>query len=516
MAECPTSGGALRCIVMDLLHNIIYGFSIVLEPARLLVCFLGVLVGTLIGILPGIGPSATVAILLPVSIGMNAADAMILLAGIYYGSMYGGSTTSILVNIPGESASVVTCLDGYQMARQGRAGVALGMSAFGSFIGGTVGVVGLMLLAPPLSEFALRFGPPEYFAMILCGFAILIYVGTGSKLKVLLIAFWGIFLGEIGTDLVTGAERFTFGNLTLMDGVPLVPMVMGLFGIAEVLVNLEEVFGRTVFTSTIKNLLPNLADWKASLRPIGRGTILGFFLGLLPGGSATLASFTSYALEKRISKHPERFGKGAIEGVAGPETANNAATSSAFIPMLTLGIPANPVMALIMAALICQGLRPGPLLLVKSPDVFWAIITSMYVGNVMLLILNLPLIGLWVKLLRIPYTVLFPLILLFCLIGSYSTSSNYQDVVIMIAFGVIGYLMRKFEYEPVPLVFAFILTPLLERAFRQTLAMSNGGFLIFLRPPIALAFMITALAIVSLLIFSLTKKGKPKTGGVYG
>jgi len=501
---------------MDILQNIAYGFSIVLEPARLLVCFLGVLIGTLIGVLPGIGPSATVAILLPVSISMGAADAMILLAGIYYGSMYGGSTTSILVNIPGESASVVTCIDGYQMARQGRAGVALGMSAFGSFIGGTVGIVGLMLLAPPLSEFALQFGPPEYFGMILCGFSILIYLASGSKIKALLIAFLGIFLAEIGNDLVTGEQRFTFGNLTLMDGIPLVPMVMGLFGIAEVLVNLQETFERVVLSSTIKNLLPNLADWKASLGPIGRGTILGFFLGLLPGGSATLASFASYAVEKRISKHPERFGKGAIEGVAGPETANNAATSSAFIPMLTLGIPANPVMALVMAALLCHGLQPGPLLLVKSPDVFWAIITSMYVGNVMLVILNLPLIGLWVKLLKVPYAVLFPLILLFCLIGSYSTSSNYQEVIIMIIFGIIGYLMRKFEYEPVPLVFAFILTPLLERAFRQSLAMSHEGFMIFLRPPIALVFMITAFVLIALLIFPLMKKGASKTGGLHG
>jgi len=501
---------------MDILHNIVYGFSIVLQPASLLVCFLGVLIGTLIGVLPGIGPSATVAILLPVSIGMSAADAMILLAGIYYGSMYGGSTTSILVNIPGESASVVTCIDGYQMARQGRAGVALGISAFGSFIGGTIGVLGLMLLAPPLSEFALQFGPPEYFAMILCGFSILIYIGSGSKLKALLIAFLGIFLAEIGNDLVTGEQRFTFGNLTLMDGVPLVPMVMGLFGIAEVLVNLEETFERIIFTSRVKNLLPNLADWRASLGPIGRGTILGFFLGLLPGGSATLASFASYAVEKRITKHPERFGKGAIEGVAGPETANNAATSSAFIPMLTLGIPANPVMALVMAALLCHGLQPGPLLLTKSPDVFWAVITSMYVGNVMLVILNLPLIAIWVKLLKVPYAVLFPLILLLCLIGSYSTSSNYQEIMIMIIFGVIGYLMRKFEYEPVPLVFAFILTPLLERAFRQSLAMSNGGFMIFLRPPIALVFMITAFILIALLVYPLIKKGMSKTDGLHG
>ncbi len=499
---------------MEMLHNLAYGFSIVLEPSRLLICFLGVLIGTLIGVLPGIGPSATVAILLPVSISMGAADAMILLAGIYYGSMYGGSTTSILVNMPGESASVVTCIDGYQMARQGRAGVALGMSAFGSFIGGTVGVLGLMLLAPPLSEFALRFGPPEYFAMVLCGFCILISIGSGSKLKALLIALFGMFLSEIGTDLVTGQQRFTFGSMTLIDGIPLVPMVMGLFGISEVLLNLETKFDRVVLTSSIKNLLPNREDWKASLSPIARGTVLGFFLGLLPGGSATLASFASYGLEKRVSRHPEKFGKGAIEGVAGPETANNAATSSAFVPMLTLGIPANPVMALIMAALLSHGLQPGPLLMVKSPDVFWAIIISMYVGNIMLVILNVPLIGIWVKLLKIPYAVLFPLILLFCLIGAYSTSSNAEDVIIMIIFGVLGYLMRKFEYEPVPLVFAFILTPLLERALRQSLVMSDGGFAIFLRPPIALGFMIVAFVLVVLLILPIVRNRLPKAGGL--
>lgn len=501
---------------MDLLSNIAYGFSIVLEPARLFICFLGVLVGTLIGVLPGLGPSATIAMLLPVSLTMNTADAVIMLAGIYYGSMYGGSTTSILVNIPGEPASVVTCIDGYQMGRQGRAGPALGICAFGSFIGGTIGVMGLMLLAPPLSEFALQFGPPEYFSMILCGFCILIYIGTGSKLKALLIAVFGIFLAEIGTDLVTGIRRFTFGNLTLMDGVPLVPMVIGLFGIAEVLVNVEQTFERIVSTSSVKNLLPNLADWKASLGPIGRGTILGFFLGLLPGGSGTLSSFSSYAVEKRISKHPERFGKGAIEGVAGPETANNAATSAAFIPMLTLGIPPNPVMAVVMAALLCHGIQPGPLLLVKSPDVFWAFIISMYVGNIMLVILNLPLIGIWVKLLKVPYAILFPLILLFCLIGAYSMSYNPEEVIIMIIFGVIGYLMRKFDYEAVPLVFAFILTPIIERSFRQTLIISNGGFMIFFRPPIALVFMITALFLIVLLILPLIKKGSPKTGELHG
>ena len=491
---------------MDIFETIVYGFSVACTPVRLLMCFLGVFIGTLIGVLPGIGPSATIAILLPASFKLDPTSAIILLAGIYYGAMYGGSITSILVNIPGESASVVTCLDGYQMARQGRAGPALGISAFGSFIGGTLSIIGLMLVAPPLTEFALQFGPPEFFALILCGFAILIHLGMGSKLKALIMALVGVFLAEVGTDLITGRQRFTFGAITLLDGIPLVPMVMGLFGIAEVLHNLEQTFKRVVYKTSISNLLPNLEDWKASAGPMFRGTMLGFFLGLLPGGSATLASFASYALEKKISKHPEKFGKGTIAGVAAPETSNNAATGSAFIPMLTLGIPANPVMALIMAALMNHGVQPGPLLMQKSPEVFWGVVISMYIGNVMLLVLNLPLINFWVKLLKIPYSVLFPMIILFCLIGAYSAMSSYEEVIIMIAFGVLGYLMRKFKYEPVPLIFAFILTPLIERAFRQSLTISHGDFSIFFRPPIALILMITSFILISLLILPFIKR----------
>jgi len=494
-------------ISIDLLNNIGYGFSLAVEPIRLFMCLIGVSVGTFIGVLPGIGPSATIAILLPIGFQMDPTTGIIFLAGIYYGAMYGGSITSILINIPGESASVVTCLDGYQMAKQGKAGPALGISAFGSFIGGTISVAGLMLVAPPLAEFALKFGPPEHFTLILCGFSILIYVGSGSVLKAVIMGLVGVFLGEIGTDLITGQERFTFGIQTLMDGIPMVPMIMGLFGIPEILENFEkEILKRDIYKTAISNLLPDLEDWKASLRPIFRGTILGFFLGLLPGGGGTLASFASYALEKKISKHPERFGKGAIEGVAAPETANNSATGSAFVPMLTLGLPTNPVTAMIIAALLSYGVQPGPLLITKSPDVFWGVIISMYIGNALLLVLNIPLIGIWVRMLKIRYAVLFPLILLFCLIGSYSAAGNYQDVIIMIFFGVFGYLVRKFEFEPAPLVFAFILTPLIERAFRQSLIFSHGSFWIFFRPPIALIFMITSIILFALMFLPFVKR----------
>lgn len=480
---------------MDLFQNIALGFSTALAPAHLLACFSGVLIGTLVGVLPGLGPAAAIALLLPSTFHLDPTSGIIMLAGIYYGAMYGGSTTSILVNIPGEAASVVTCLDGYQMARKGRAGPALGISAFGSFIGGTFSVLGLILVAPPLASLALSFGPPEYFSLIFCGLALLIYLASGSILKAVIMALGGLFLGMIGTDLITGNTRFTFGNITLMDGVGLVPVVMGLFGIAEVLNNLEStVKEKTVFKTSLSNLFPNREDWKRSIGPILRGSVIGFFLGVLPGGGAIISSFTSYALEKRISRHPEEFGKGAIEGVAGPETANNAACGGAFIPLLTLGIPSNVVMAILLGALLTHGIQPGPLLLVKNADLFWGVIASMYIGNAMLLVLNLPLIGLWVKLLRIPYAILFPLIILFCLIGAYSVNNNTEEVLIMIVFGGVGYLMRKFDYEAAPLIFALVLSPLFENALRQSLLMSQGSFAVFFTRPISLAFM--ALGIV--------------------
>lgn len=476
---------------MDVLGHLALGFSVILTWSNLGYCFLGVLVGTLIGVLPGLGPAATISLLLPTTFALNPTSAIIVLSGVFYGAMYGGSTTSILVNIPGEAASIMTCVDGHQMARQGRAGAALGIAAFGSFIAGSLSVVGLMIGATLLSKVALGFGPPEYFALIFMSFSVLIYLSSGSPLKALIMAVIGIFLGTVGTDFITGDLRFTYGSLTLSDGLGLVPVVMGAFGIAEVFENLErEIPTPTVIYPKLRNLLPTLQDWKESIGSIFRGTLVGFFLGILPGGGSTISSFLSYAVEKRVSKHPERFGKGAIQGVAGPEAANNAAVAAHFIPLVTFGIPANAVMALILGALMIHGIRPGPMLLEGNPQVFWGVVASMYAGNVMLLILNLPLIGLWVRLLSVPYPILFPLILLFCLIGVYSLNNNIWEIIIMVVFGILGYLMRKFKYEPAPFMFALVLSPIMENALRQSLLMSEGGFGIFFSRPISLGFMI--------------------------
>ncbi len=491
---------------MDFLDNLFIGLSVALDPARLLFCFVGVLIGTLVGILPGLGPTAAISLLLPSTFHLDPTSAIIMLGGIYYGAMYGGSMTSILVNIPGESASVVTCLDGYQMARQGRAGPALGISAFGSFIAGTISVLGLALISPPLARFALKFGPPEYFALIFCGLSILIYLASASILKAVMMALVGLFLGLMGTDFVSGELRFTFGSNTLLDGVGMVPVVMGLFGVAEVLENLEKGINRNVFKTSFDRLFPNAEDWKRSAGPIARGTVIGFFLGILPGGGALISSFASYAIEKKISKHPEKFGTGAIEGVAGPEAANNSATGGAFIPLLTFGIPANVVMALVLGALMIHGIQPGPLLIKQHPDLFWGVVASMYIGNVMLLILNLPMIPLWVKILKIPYPVLFPLILLFCLVGVYSLNNNYVEIIIMALFGIFGYLMKKFGYEAAPLVFALVLCPILENAFRQSLMLSYGDLSIFFTRPISLAFMATGIVLFALPVFTTVRR----------
>lgn len=496
----------LGCSDMDIIQSLFEGFSVALEPTRLMFCFIGVFLGTMVGILPGLGPSAAIALLLPATYQLDPTSAVIMLGGIYYGAMYGGSTTSILLNIPGESASVVTCMDGYQMARQGRAGAALGISAYGSFIAGTISVFGLALVAPPLAKFALKFGPPEYFALIFCGLSILIYLASASVLKAVIMALVGLFLGLMGTDFVTGYPRFTFGNVTLLDGVGMVPVVMGLFGIAEVLENLEKGISRDIFNTSISQLFPSHEDWKLSAGPIARGTIVGFFLGILPGGGALISSFTSYAIEKKVSKYPERFGTGAIEGVAGPESANNAATGGAYIPLLTFGIPANVVMALVLGALLIHGIQPGPLLIKQHPDLFWGVVASMYIGNVMLLVLNLPLIPIWVKILRIPYPLLFPLILLFCLIGVYSLNNNYEEIIIMVIFGIFGYLMKKFKYEAAPLVFALVLCPILENAFRQSLMISYGSLTIFFTRPISLGFMITGIILFTLPIVTSVRK----------
>jgi putative tricarboxylic transport membrane protein len=482
---------------LDVFHGVLYGFQVALQPINLLYCFVGVFIGTLVGVLPGLGPAAAIALLLPSTFAASPLSAIIMLAGIYYGAMYGGSTTSILVNIPGEAASVVTCLDGHAMARQGRAGAALGIAAFGSFIAGTLSVVVLTFLAPFLSRVTLRFGPPEYFTLMILGLTLLTFFARESMLKALMMAAVGLLCGTVGQDTISGRLRFAFGVRTLEDGLGLVPVIMGLFGISEVLLNLErQAEQREIFTAPTTGLLPTRDDWRASTAPILRGSVLGFFLGILPGAGAIIASFASYAVEKRASRHPERFGSGAIEGVAGPEAANNAAAGGAFIPLLTLGIPANAVMAILLGALMIHGLQPGPLLVKQAPDVFWGVITSMYIGNAMLLVLNLPLIPLWARLLRVPYAVMYPFILLFCLIGAYSMGNNIGDGFVMWAFGIVGYLLRKFDYEGAPLILAMVIGPMMEEALRQSLILSTGSFSIFVSRPIAAAFLVGAAALL--------------------
>ncbi len=472
---------------MDFFDSILYGLQVTFQPINFLFCGVGVLVGTLVGVLPGIGPAGAMALLLPATFKFSPTSTIILLAGIYYGVQYGGSTTSILVNIPGEASSVMTCIDGHQMARQGRAGPALGIAAWGSFIAGTIANIGLMLVAIPLAHAALRLGPPEYFALMCTGLIIVTYLAQGSVLKAIMMGLVGVILGSIGLDLISGFPRFTFGINELTDGVGIVPLVMGLFGISEILENLEGSLKREVFKTRIKNLWPSFKDWMESKWAIVRGSLIGFVLGILPGGGAVIATFVSYAVEKKVSKHPEKFGKGAIEGVAGPESANNAAAGSSLIPLLSLGIPPNPIMAIFFSALIIHGIQPGPLLIRQHPDLFWGLVASLYLGNAFLLILNLPLIGLWVKVLEIPYKILFPLILLFCLIGVYSMNNLSFDLYVMLFFGVVGWIMRKFGYEGAPLILAYVLGPMLENALRQSLLISQGSFLIFVTRPISAA-----------------------------
>lgn len=493
---------------MELLHNLYTGFTVALLPVNLLFCFIGVFLGTLVGVLPGIGPAATIAVLLPITFSLHPATAIIMLAGIFYGTQYGGSTTSILVNLPGEASSVITCLDGYQMARKGRAGPALGISAFGSFIGGTLSVIGLMLLGPLVARFALRFGPPEYFALMCMGIVILTFLSRGSMIKSLISASLGLFVGVIGTDPMSGVHRFVYGSNVLLDGVGIVPMVMGLFGIAEVLSCLEQKEVRNLFRSEIGRLLPNLQDWKESVGPMLRGSVIGFLLGILPGGGTIISTFSSYALEKRISRHPESFGQGAIAGVAGPETANNAASTSAMVPLLSLGIPSNIITALLLGALMIHGITPSPFLVTEHPQVFWGVITSMYIGNILLLILNLPLIGLWVRLLKVPYGIIFPMIVLLCLIGVYTLNNNAYEIIIMLVFGALGYLMRKSGFEPAPFCFAMIIGPMMEMNFRQSLIQSRGGFGIFFKRPISATLM--GLVLCLLLIQLLPKIAKKR------
>ncbi|MDP9138842.1 MAG: tripartite tricarboxylate transporter permease [Pseudomonadota bacterium] len=485
---------------MDLLANLGLGFATALEPVNLLYCFLGVFLGTLIGVLPGIGPTATIAMLLPITFTLSPATSLIMLAGIYYGAQYGGSTTAILINLPGESSSAVTAIDGYQMARKGRAGPALATAALSSFFAGTVATVILALFAPPLSRVALQFGPAEYFSLMVLGLVTSVALAHGAILKALAMIVLGLLLGMVGTDIYTGTPRFTLGLLELSDGLSFVAVAVGIFGIAEILRNLENETDRDVVTKKVSGLMPTRADLKAIALPMLRGTAIGSALGILPGGGAILSAFAAYSVEKRISRTPGRFGKGAIEGIAAPEAANNAGAQTSFIPMLTLGIPANPVMALMIGAMIVQGITPGPNVATERPDLFWGIIASMWVGNLLLVVLNLPLVGIWVKLLQIPYYALFPAIIAFCSIGVFSVNNNGFDLFTVSLFGLLGYVLVKLDCEPAPLLLGFVLGPMLEENLRRAMIISRGDPSVFLTRPLS-AVLIAMAAIVLVVVF---------------
>jgi len=492
---------------VDLFSNLALGLQTAVEPQNLLYCFIGTLLGTLIGVLPGLGPTATIAMLLPITYTLEPVSALIMLSGIYYGAQYGGSTTAILINLPGESSSAVTTIDGYQMARQGRAGPALAAAALGSFFAGTVATFILAALAPPLTEIALKFGSPEYFSLLVLALVTSVALAHGSVLKALAMIVLGLLLGLIGTDIYTGTPRYTFGFSELAEGLNFVAVAVGVFGIAEILRNLETEKDRDVVVKHVTNLMPTREDLRAITGPVIRGTLLGSVLGILPGGGAILASFAAYTMEKKLSKTPERFGKGAIEGVAGPESANNAAAQTSFIPMLTLGIPANPVMALIIGAFIIQGIVPGPNVAIERPNLFWGIIASMWIGNLMLVILNLPLIGLWVRLLRIPYYIMFPAIIAFSSIGVYSVNSNAFDLYAVAVFGLVGYFLYKLGCEPAPLLLGFVLGPMLEEHLRRAMIISRGDPLIFVERPIsAVLLVLTAIALVIVFTPAIAKK----------
>lgn len=473
---------------MDIIGHLSYGFQTAFTFQNLYLCFIGCLWGTMIGVLPGIGPLAGIALLIPVTFGINATGAIIMLAGIYYGAMYGGSTTSILMNIPGEAASIVTCFDGYQMTLKGRGGAALFISAWGSWVGGTLSVIGLMFLTPVLANFAMKFGPPEMFGVLMISFVLLGSLGRGSFFKTMPMIFLGLFFSTVGMDPVGGVERFTHGIYELYDGIELLPAAMGAFGVGEILTSTQESLVRNIHKVRLRELLPDREELRASLGPIFRASGLGFVIGLLPGAAHVLSSFISYTLEKRLAKRPEEFGSGRIEGVAGPETANNAASTSAFIPFLGIGIPTGPAPAVMMIALMIHGVRPGPLMLSQHPEVFWGLVASMYIGNVILLILNLPLIGIFVNFLRIPFRILFPIILLICLIGTYSATDSIFKLWILLGFGILGYIYRKLQFDLGPLILAILLGPLIEMSFRQSLMRSGGSFSIFYESPIAITF----------------------------
>ncbi len=493
-----------------LLANLTLGFSTALSFQNLGLCFIGCLVGTLVGVLPGVGPIATIAMLLPLTFNIDPTGALIMLAGIYYGAQYGGSTTAILLNVPGEATSVVSTIDGHQMARQGRAGIALGLAAIASFIAGTIATLLIAALASPLTALALLFGPAEYFSLMVLGLTFAMVLARGSVLKAASMIIVGVLLSTIGTDLETGEERLTFGIAALSDGIDFTVLAMGLFGFAEILRNLENPESRGILTTAIGRLLPSRDDLRKAIAPILRGTGLGALLGILPGNGAVLGPFASYSLEKKVAKDPSRFGKGAPEGLAGPEAANNAGAQTAFIPLLTLGIPPNAVMALMVGAMTIHGIIPGPQVMTRNPDLFWGMIASMWIGNLMLLVINLPLVGMWVRLLQVPYRLMFPAILLFCCIGIYSINNSPFDVVLTAVFGLVGYALHKLGYEPAPLLLGFVLGKLLEEKLRQALVISRGDFMTFVERPVSAGLLVVAAVVLVLAVLPAVRRGREK------
>jgi len=493
---------------MDLISNLELGFSVALSVNNIALCFIGCLVGTLIGVLPGVGPIATIAMLLPITFGIDPTGALIMLAGIYYGAQYGGSTTAILVNIPGEATSVVTVLDGHQMAKQGRPGVALGMAAIASFFAGTVATLVIAALGAPLTKLAQLFGPAEYFSLMVMGLVFAMVLARGSLVKAFAMIVMGLLLSTIGTDLETGEPRLTFGIENLSDGIEFAVLAMGVFGFAEIIRNLENPEARDVVRGSIGRLLPNKEDFKQAALPIVRGTGIGAALGILPGNGAVLGPFASYSIEKKLAKDPRRFGRGAIEGVAGPEAANNAGAQTAFIPLLTLGIPPNAVMALMVGAMTIHGIIPGPQVMTKNPQLFWGMIASMWIGNLMLLIINLPLVGLWVRLLKVPYRLLFPAILLFCCIGIYSINNSVEQVIMTAFFGFFGYALIKFGFEPAPMLLGFVLGKLMEEKLRQALILSRGNFMTFVERPVSAGLLLVAVVLIVAALLPAIRKSR--------
>ena len=491
---------------MDLIANLSLGFSTALSMQNVLYAFVGCVLGTLIGVLPGLGPVATIAMLLPATYGLNPTTALIMLAGIFYGAQYGGSTTAILVNLPGESSSVVTAIDGYQMARQGRAGLALFTAGFGSFFAGCVATLVLAAFAPQLAQLAYNFGPADYFSLMTLGLVGAILLASGSVTKAICMILMGLLLGLVGTDVNSGVMRFTFQLPVLFDGIDFVCVAMGLFGFAEVITNLSLKGNREAFTKKVTGMLPTWADFRRMMPAVMRGTVLGSTLGILPGGGAVLSSFSAYTLEKKISKHPEEFGKGAIEGVAGPESANNAASQTSFIPLLTLGIPSNAVMALMVGAMTIHNVQPGPQVMANNPELFWGLIASMWVGNLMLVILNLPLIGVWVRLLTIPYRYLYPAILVFCCIGVYSLNSNVANIYITAIISIFGYVLSKLGCEAAPMLLGFVLGPMMEEYFRRALILSHGSYSIFATSPISLSLLVVTAILITIMALPSVKK----------